>query len=81
MFKIIRACVFVLLLACATQAGEMQNGAPQPPPPAPSTATAQEEAMTMAVMEEEGEGDLSNSVSDTLTEAALSVLGNVLALL
>ena len=78
MFKIIRVCVFVLLLARATQAGEMQNGTPQPPPPpAASSETVQEEATTT----EEGEGDLSNGVSDTLTEAALSVLGNVLALL
>lgn len=75
MFKILRASVLVLLLACAAQAGEIQNGSPQPTPQ-PSTERAQEETTT-----EEAEGDSTYDLADTLTEAALSVLDNVLALL
>ncbi|MCA1614869.1 MAG: hypothetical protein LC795_14225 [Acidobacteria bacterium] len=77
MFKIIRASVLILLLACSAQAGEIQNGSPQPtPPPPPPTELAQEETMTG-----EAEGDSTYDLADTLTEAALSVLDNVLALL
>lgn len=76
MFKIIRASVLVLLLACSAQAGEIQNGLPQPPPPPPPTEPAQEEMTT-----EGEEGDSTQDLADTLTEAALSVLDNVLALL
>ncbi|MET0623718.1 MAG: hypothetical protein ABW250_12110 [Pyrinomonadaceae bacterium] len=79
MFKIIRASMFVLLLACAGQAGEIQNGSPQSvpqPTPQPMTIPAQEEPVTP-----EAEADLTFGLSDTLTKAALSVLDNVLALL
>ena len=77
MFKIIRASVLVLLLACSAQAGEMQNGAPQPPPPPPpSSEPIQQEGATT-----EAEEDPTFELADTLTEAALSVLDNVLALL
>jgi hypothetical protein len=77
MFKIIRASVLVLLLACSAQAGEIQNGSPQPPPPPPPyTELAQEETTT-----EEVEGDSTYDLADSFTEAALSVLDNVLALL
>ncbi|HEX8286014.1 MAG TPA: hypothetical protein VF588_21830 [Pyrinomonadaceae bacterium] len=75
MFKIIRACLLVLLLSCAAQAGEIQNGAPQPPPTPPPSEIVQEEA------EATEESDQSNGLVDTLTEAALSVLDDVLALL
>jgi hypothetical protein len=51
----------------------MQNGPPQPPPPEPTPLVAEEETA-------EG-GGLPSDVTDTLTEAALSVLNNVLALL
>ena len=77
MVKVIRASVLVLLLACAAQAGEMQNGLPQPPPP-PQTNSADP---TPPVEGEEAEGDVPDDVTNTLTEAALSVLNNVLALL
>ena len=77
MFKIIRASVLVLLLACSAQAGEIQNGSPQPPPPPPPSAEPAQEEMTT----EEAEGDSTSDLADTLTEAALSVLDNVLALL
>lgn len=76
MFKIIRACLLVLVLACSARAGEMQNGAPQPPPPPTTTATAPQEP-TMETEDDDQTFDL----ADTLTEAALSVLDNVLALL
>ena len=75
MLKIIRASVFVLVLACSAQAGEMQNGVPQPPPPPPGEIVLEE---TTAVTAEE---DMSNDLADTLTAAALSVLDDVLALL
>jgi hypothetical protein len=43
MGKAIRASVLVLLLACSTSAGIMQNGSPAPePPPPPSTQSVQE---------------------------------------
>jgi hypothetical protein len=73
MLKAVRAFMFVLLLTCSTQAGEMPNGSPQPPPPPQPTSVIEEEAPT--------EGETSNDLTDTLTEAALSVLNNVLALL
>lgn len=55
----------------------MQNGAPQPPPPPTTTATAPEEPTTPEAEDDEETFDL----AETLTEAALSVLDNVLALL
>jgi hypothetical protein len=74
MFKVIRASLLVLLLACSAQAGEMQNGSPQPPPPPPTPLVAEEETAPEVYY------DLSD-VTDILTEAALSVLNNALALL
>jgi len=74
MLKAARASMLILVLACSTHAGEMQNGSPQPPqPPPPPANVIEEEAPT---------GDeTSNDLTDTLTEAALSVLNSVLALL
>lgn len=77
MFKIIRASMFVLLLACSAQAGEIQNGAPLPPPPQPVTTLPVQEDPTTP----EAGNDPFFGLADTLTEAALSVLNNVLALL
>ena len=76
MFKIIRACLLVLVLACSARAGEMQNGAPQPTPLPVTTEPVPEEPLTT-----ETEDDQTFDLADTLTEAALSVLDNVLALL
>jgi hypothetical protein len=73
MVKFIRASVLVLLLACATQAGEMQHGSPQPPPPEPTPLVVEEETME--------EDNVPSDLTDILTEAALSVLNNALALL
>ena len=76
MFKIIRACLLVLVLACSARAGEMQNGAPLPTtPPADPQVVVEEPATT------EAGDDQTFDLTDTLTEAALSVLDNVLALL
>jgi hypothetical protein len=55
----------------------MQNGAPQPTPPPASPLVVAEEPTTTT----ETEDDLSFNLTETLTEAALSVLDNVLALL
>ncbi len=77
MIKFVRAAALVLLLACSTQAGDIQNGSPQPPPPsAPASSTADEPVLAVTA-----EGDGANDLADTLTEAALSLLNNVLALL
>jgi len=73
MLKAARASILILVLACSVQAGHMQNGSPTPPPPPPPTNVIEEEAPT--------EGETSSDLADTLTEAALSVLNNVLALL
>jgi hypothetical protein len=76
MIKFVRVTALLLLLACSAQAGDMQNGTPQPPPPStPSTSTTNEPEEPAA------EGDVPNELADTLTEAAVSVLNNVLALL
>lgn len=74
MVKVIRASVLVLILACSTRAGEMQNGSPEPPPP-PAPVVVLEDKKTP------DEGDPSGDLMQTLTEVALSVLDNVLALL
>lgn len=56
----------------------MQNGAPQPTPPPPmATQTVPEEPPTT----DGEEDDQTFNLADALTEAALSVLDNVLALL
>ena len=72
MLKAARASLMILLLICSARAGDIQNGSPQPPPPQPAQ-----------YMEEEptAEGNAPTDTSDTLTEAALSVLNSVLALL
>lgn len=54
----------------------MQNGAPQPTPLPMTTETVPEEPLTT-----ETEDDQTFDLAGTLTEAALSVLDNVLALL
>lgn len=77
MFKIIRACLLVLVLACSARAGEIQNGAPQPTPAPMVTATVPGEPLTP----EAEDDDLTSDLAGTLTETALSVLDNVLALL
>jgi hypothetical protein len=77
MIKFVRACALVLLLTCSAVAGDIQNGSPQPPPPPPSESTTSSSSQA----EPAAEGDVPNDVADTLTEAALSVLNNVLALL
>lgn len=76
MFKIIRVCLFVLVLACSARAGEIQNGAPQPTPLPMITEISPDEPLTA-----ETEDDQTFNLAGTLTEAALSVLDNVLALL
>lgn len=74
MVKVICASVLVLILACSTRAGEMQNGSPEPPPPVPPVVVLEEKKTAE-------EGDEYGDLMKTLTEAALSVLDNVLALL
>jgi hypothetical protein len=72
MVKAIRASVLILLLACSAQAGYMGNGSPEPPPPPPAPAV-QQTATT--------NGEMPNDAAATITEAALTVLNTVLALL
>jgi hypothetical protein len=71
MVKAIRASVLIILLACSAQAGDMPNGTPTPPPQ-PAQTTEEEST---------AQGDTPSDAADTLIEAALSVLNNVLALL
>ena len=75
MIKSIRVSVLVLLLVCSAQAGYMPSGSEEPPPPPPPPASEP------LVEEPATDGETSNVLADTLTEAALSVLNNVLALL
>ena len=72
MGKAIRALMLSLLLVCSAQAGYIPNDSPTPPPPQPASSVEEEPA---------AEGDMQNGLADTLTEAALSVLNNVLGLL
>lgn len=78
MSKVIRASALVLLLACSAQAGWIQNGSPAPPPPQPAN-TIQEPTAGSAT-QDETEANLQNEVEATLTDAALSLLGSVLAM-
>ena len=75
MFKAARASMLIILLACSAQAGYMPSGSDQPPPPPPSQPVSSLEAETAA------EGETPDDATDTLAEAALSVLDSVLALL
>lgn len=70
MSKAIRASALVFLLACSAYAGDIQNGSPQPPAQ-PSNA----------VQEPTENGDIQNGIADAITDATLTVLNNVLALL
>jgi hypothetical protein len=71
MRKAISASALILALACTIHAGDMQNGAPSTPPP-PQSAT--QEAQTPV-------GDTPDGEPDYLTEAVLTVVESVLALL
>jgi hypothetical protein len=76
MVKAARVSVLILLLACSAQAGYIPNGTSEPttpPPPPPATASAAEEEST--------QGASADDLGDALTEAALSLLNNVLILL
>jgi len=70
MSKAIRASALVLLLACSAYAGDIQNGSPQPSPQPANV-----------VQEPTANGDIQNGIADAITDAALTVLNNVLALL
>jgi hypothetical protein len=71
MRKTLGVCLLVLLLTGSVSAGIMGNDTPAPPPPQP----------TNAVQEPTENGDIQNGVADAITDAALTVLNNVLALL
>ena len=75
MIKFVSASALVLLLTCSAVAGDIQNGSPQPPPPPTPTTSSSSQA------EPAVEDDVPIDVADTLSEAALSVLNNVLAVL
>ncbi len=79
MIKFVRAAALVLLLACYAQAGDIQNGSPQPPPPSSTTSTSTTDEPTTD--DPSAEGDVSEDSADPLTEAAWSLLNNMLALL
>lgn len=72
MIKAVRVSVLILLLACSAQAGYIPNGV-SGPAPTPTPAPAVEEPAA--------EGEATGDLAEALTEAALSVLNNVLALL
>lgn len=72
MRKTISASALILALTCTIHAGDMQNGAPSAPPPPPQSAT--QEAQTPV-------GDTAEGEPDYLTEAVLTVVERVLALL
>lgn len=72
MRKAISASALILALACTIHAGDMQNGAPSMPPPPPQSAP--QEAQTPV-------SDTPEVEPDYLTEAVLTVVESVLALL
>jgi hypothetical protein len=73
MRKAINASALILALACTTHAGDMQNGvAGTTPTPTPQSVT--QEAQTPV-------GDTPDGDPDYLTEAVLTVVESVLALL
>jgi hypothetical protein len=71
MGKTIRASVLVLLFACSTQAGYMQNGSPEPPPP--PQATVVQEPVT--------DGIIQTGAAESLTEIALDLFAALPSLL
>ena len=73
MIKVIRTSALMLLLACSTQAGIMQNDAPAPPPPSQSVTAAQESAVT-TVVEPTANGYMQNEAPSALTQIALEML-------
>jgi hypothetical protein len=70
MGKAVRALVLVLVLACTTYAGDIQNGITGTPPP-PQNATQEQQTV---------DGDIQNGVADSLSETVLSVIERVLVL-
>ena len=83
MLKLVRISALVLLLACSARAGEVQNGSPQPPPPTVSS-TSQSVSSTSQLDETvptAADENVTYDLAETLTEAALSLFNNVLALL
>ncbi len=78
MIKFVRATALVLLLACSALAGDIQNGSPQPSSSTTTSTSTTDESATTGTA---AESDASTDVADPLTEAALSLLNNVLALL
>ncbi len=77
MRNLFRTTVFVLALSCLVYGGEIQNGVtvaqPQPTP----TPTSSQEATEG---EPQAAGEIQNGQPDAVTEAALSLLGSLLAL-
>jgi hypothetical protein len=74
MGKAVRASALVLLLACTTYAGDIQNGVTSPPP-APQTVTQEEQSVNDYIRNAEPEAE-----PDRLTETVLNLLSDVLAL-
>lgn len=70
MGKVVRASALVLLLACSAHAGWIQNDSPIPPPPSPANA----------VQKPATDGNTQDNAEVSLTDAALSFLGNMFAL-
>jgi len=70
MGKTVRASALVLLLACSTYAGEIQNGVTGTPPPPTNAVQEQQTA----------DGDIQNGAPDSFTETVLSVIERVLVL-
>lgn len=71
MAKAALASVLILLLACSAQAGWGHNDVAARPPSSPQTSAVQES--TNAAQEPTG-GEVSNDLSDGLTEIALDLL-------
>jgi hypothetical protein len=72
MVKAIRASALILLLACSTQAGYIQNDAPAPPPS--SQPASGEQVPTGATTGPSANGYMQNDASSSLTQIALDVL-------
>jgi hypothetical protein len=69
MRKTISVAALLLALTCSAYAGDIQNDSPAPP----KSANTIQEPTT--------DGDIQNGVADTITDTALTLLNNVLALL
>jgi hypothetical protein len=80
MKKLCSAFILTLALATSALAGEMEAGITTPPPKAPASATARGGDIGTPSTSSATTGDEASAADVSVTEAALGLVGTVLAL-